>query len=225
MTTVGPSSPNSLTDAIRNSILYQLNNIHTAFPGVIVDYDFTKKQAIVQPTINKMYSDGLEQPFPLLNAVPVIFPFAGGASLTFPVNAGDPCLLIVCERSIDQWMTTGMQTFPADPRKFDLSDAVAIMGLVPFTSTSPAPNNTDVLLTYQGSSISIKQNGDVIIDTSSKVAIGNNTTEVLDVISQLLGLLQGAMVMGPAFNGPLNASFIANVLALQTQLNAIKGSI
>ena len=66
---------------------------------------------------------------------------------------------------------------------------------------------------------------DVIIDTSSKVAIGNSTTELLDVVSQLMGLLQGAMVMGASFEGPLDATFILAVNALQTQLDAIKGTI
>ena len=219
------TSPITMTDAIRQAILYNLNNVHVSLPGSIVSYDFTVQKASIQPLLNKVWADGTSTPMPVLENVPVIFPRAGGASLTFPVVQGDTCLLLFVERSMDLWLSTGGQVNPDDPRKFDLSDAVAIMGLFPFNETSEAINNDDVLLTYQNSSITIKKSGDVVINTSSKVAIGNSTTEVLDVLSQLLADLQGSTVMGPAFNGPLNAAFIAQMLALQTKIDAIKGTI
>ena len=219
------TSPVTMTDAIRQSILFQLNNVHTALPGAIISYDYTLQKASIQPLLNKSWADGTTTVMPVLENVPVIFPRSGGASLTFPVVQGDPCLLLFIERSIDQWLTQGGQVTPQDPRKFDLSDAVAIMGLSPFSTTSPAMNNSDVLLTYENSSITIKANGDIVINTSGKVAIGNSTTELLNIVSELMGYLQGATVMGPAFNGPLNAAFIAQVAAIQTQLDAIKGTI
>ena len=219
------TSPATLTDAIRNGVLYQLLNVHTAFPGKIVTYDYTQKRASIQPQIDKKYTDGTTQPMPILNNVPVVFPYASGASITFPVNAGDTCLVVCCERSIDNWITNGLQQPPTDPRKLDLSDGVAIMGLVPYNQTSPADNNTDFLISYGGSKIRIKPDGAVVIDTASTVAIGTSTTEVLDVLSQLMGLLTGLTVMGTSFGGPLDATFIVDVLALQAQLDAIKGTI
>ena len=115
----------TLSDAIRNAVLYQQSIIHTAMPGIIVSYDYTTKKAQIQPAINKSYTNGTVQPMPVLSNVPVIFPFASGASITFPVNDGDYCLIICCERSIDNWLTTGGQVTPNDPRKMDLSDAEA----------------------------------------------------------------------------------------------------
>ena len=219
------TSPVDMPSAIRQAILYQLNNVHTALPAAIVSYDYVKQRAAVQPLLNKVWGNGTTTPMPIIENVPVIFPRAGGASLTFPVASGDTCLLVFIERSTDLWKSVGGQVDPDDPRKFNLSDAVAIPGLFPFSETSEAINSTDVLLTYAGSSITIKESGDVVINTSGTVAIGNSTTEVLSVLSQLLGYLQGAAVMGPTLNGPLNPAFIAQVLALQTQLNAITGTI
>lgn len=219
------TSPIDMPSAIRQAILYQLGTIHTALPGSIVSYDYTNQKASVQPLLNKAWADGTFTPMPILNSVPIIFPRAGGASLTFPVLSGDTCLLVFLERSIDLWLTMGGQVNPDDPRKFDLSDAVAIVGLSPFSETSQALNNEDVLLTYQNSSITIKQTGDIIINTSGKVAIGNSTTEVLDVLSTLMTYLQGAAVTGVALSGPLNPTFTALVATLQTQLNLIKGTI
>jgi hypothetical protein len=154
----------TLPDAIRWAVLYQLNNVHTAMPGMIIDYDYTTQKAKIQPTINKVWTTGKIEPMPVLENVPVIFPQAGGASLSFPVTPGDTCLIVFCERSITEWLLQGGFATPNDPRKFDLSDAVAIMGLMPFNSTfPPRVNNTDLLLNYGLSSIKIGIDGSITI--------------------------------------------------------------
>ena len=70
------TSPISLTDAIRQSILYQLGTIHTALPAAIIDYDYTVQKASVQPLLNKVWTNALPEPMPVLENVPVIFLFA-----------------------------------------------------------------------------------------------------------------------------------------------------
>ena len=180
------TSPVTLNDAIKAAIDYKLNNVHTALPASIISYDYTTQKASVQPLLNKSWTSGsnvnpannnaaneLSTPMPVLDNVPVIFPRAGGGGLTFPVVSGDTCLLVFIERSTDLWLTVGGQVTPDDNRKFDLSDAVAIMGLFPFTQTSTADNNTDMVLTYAGSLLRIKANGAVVIETANTVAIGN----------------------------------------------------
>lgn len=218
------TSPNTLTDAIRNAVLYQLMNVHIAFPAKVIKYDYTVKKAQLQPMIDKKFTDGTVQPMPILNDVPVIFPVAGGASLTFPVNEGDTCLVVCCERCIDTWVETGQQAPPPDPRKWDLSDAVAIVGLTPFNVENPATNNTDVLLTYKGSKIIIRENGDVVIDTASKVAIGTSANELLKILSDLLDSLSTSITttVGQPIQGALPALTYSN---LKAQVEAIRGTI
>lgn len=211
----------SITDAVRAAILYQLSGMHTCLPGRIESYDYTVQKASIQPLLNKVFSNGDIVQMPILNNVPVMFPRAGGASLTFPVVKGDTVLLVFSERSLDNWKGTGGIVSPEDPRKFDLSDAVAIVGLYPFNENSPATNNEDVLLTYKNSSITIKVTGDVVVNTSNKVAIGNQTTELLDVLSQTLNLL--ATSVTSAIGAPF--TFAPQWLALQAQIDAIKGTI
>jgi hypothetical protein len=218
-------NPVTLNDAAKAVVDYRLNNVHTALPGSIVSYDYTVQKASVQPLLNKVWADGTNTPYPVLENVPVLFPRAGGGGFTFPVVEGDTCLLLFIERSTDLWLTVGGQVNPDDPRKFDLSDGVALMGLFPFTENSTADNNTDMILTYAGSVIRIKQNGGIVIESESTVAIGTTATEVLNVLSTLMGYLTGSTVMGPAFNGPLNASFITQVTTLKAQLDAITGTI
>lgn len=179
----------TMTDAMRQAVLFQLYDVHTALPGTIISYDSTLQKATIQPSLKKSYLDGTTQEMPILNNVPVIFPRAGGASLTFPVVQGDTCLLLFIERSTDLWKSVGGVVAPDDPRKFDLSDAVAIMGLMPFSENSLSENNEDVLLTYKNSNIRIKSSGEIQIETAGKIAIGNQTTEVLDLLSRWLNVL------------------------------------
>ena len=179
----------TMTDAMRQAVLFQLYDVHTALPGTIISYDSTLQKATIQPSLKKSYLDGTTQEMPILNNVPVIFPRAGGASLTFPVVQGDTCLLLFIERSTDLWKSVGGVVAPDDPRKFDLSDAVAIMGLMPFSENSLSENNEDVLLTYKNSNIRIKSSGEIQIETAGKIAIGSQTTEVLDLLSRWLNVL------------------------------------
>ena len=211
----------AISDAVRAAVLYQLSAMHTCLPGEILSYDYTVQKASIQPLLNKVYTDGSIVTMPILNNVPVMFPRAGGASLTFPVVEGDTCLLVFTERSIDNWKGVGGIVSPEDPRKFDLSDAIAIVGLYPFSEISPALNNEDVLLTYKNSSITIKVTGDVVVNTSGKVAIGNATTELLDVLSQTLNLL--ATSISTSSGSPF--AFASSWAALKTQIDAIKGTI
>ena len=139
--------------------------------------------------------------------------------MTFPVVQGDTCLLLFIERSTDLWLTVGGQVSPDDNRKFDLSDAVAIMGLFPFTETSDATNDTDVLLTFAGSSIRIKADGGIVIETSSTVAIGSSTVELLQTLITLLNTFT-------AFNGSEPYPTVAAAAATAvTELESIQGSI
>lgn len=213
----------TMTDAMRQAVLFQLYDVHTALPGQIVSYDYTTQKAVIQPCLKKRYLDGTTQEMPILNNVPVIFPRAGEASLTFPVVPGDTCLLLFIERSTDLWKSVGGVVAPNDPRKFDLSDAVAIMGLMPFTENSLSDNNEDVLLTYKGSNIRIKASGDIQIETASKVAIGNTSAEVLDIVSSILGILTTSVTTAPG--SPIFQGLGPTYATLKFALDSIKGSI
>lgn len=211
----------SPTDIFRDSVNAMLCNVHTSLPGIVVSYDATNNKATIQPALNKNFTSG-EVPMPILESVPIMFP----NNIVFPVNEGDYVLLIFIERSIDLWLSVGGQVTPTDPRKFDLSDAIAIPGLMPFTQTYPNNNNTDYIISFGGSTITIKPNGDIQIKTASKVAIGNPLVELLDVVSQILGFIAnpvGVAVPAVPFTGPLVDA--ATAADLKIQLDTIKGTI
>lgn len=116
-------------------------NLHTALPAIIISFDADERTVTAQPTIQRVFSEGEglsgAHNLPPCVDVPVVFPMGGGYELTFPVNAGNECLLIFAERCIDGWFTTGQPTPPQDYRKHDLSDAFAIVGVRSLANKKP----------------------------------------------------------------------------------------
>lgn len=110
------------------------SGIWTALPGIIQSFSIVGGApfAAVQPAVMAMMvTDGGLKPanLPILPHCPVWFPRGGGCSLTFPVKAGDECMLVFSSRALDGWWQSGTAQTPADLRSHDLSDAVAYVGL------------------------------------------------------------------------------------------------
>lgn len=103
------------------------SQLRVALPGIIQSFNPHTVTAVVQPAIRGFY-DGQSVPMPLLVDVPVIFPRGGGCTLTFPVKAGDECLLIFGDRGMDFWWQNGGIQEPVEQRQHALSDGFAIVG-------------------------------------------------------------------------------------------------
>ena len=164
---------NELNQLLDSAILSKIADIHTAFPARILTYDFRTQRASVEPVLNKRLLDNRIEKLPVISNVPVVFMRSGGASITMPVRRGDNCLIICTERSLDEWLERGGTQIPQDRRKHAIFDATAIMGLNPFSTPSLAENNDDVLITYAGSKVRIKPNGDVQIQAPNILLDGN----------------------------------------------------
>ncbi|CVH64019.1 phage baseplate assembly protein V [Serratia marcescens] len=109
-----------------------MSNLRVALPGIIQSFDPETVTCVVQPAVKGYESDDAGKKsslsLPLLVDIPVIFPRGGGVTLTFPVKAGDECLLIFADRCIDFWWQNGGVQEPVDGRMHDMSDAFAIVG-------------------------------------------------------------------------------------------------
>lgn len=107
--------------------------MHTALPGVVVSYDQVTQTISAQVVIQSRYkqADGTLVAYtpPVVSGIPVAFPAGAGWSITWPLEAGDPVVLVFAERSLDEWKATGNSaSTPRHLRRFDLSDAIAIPG-------------------------------------------------------------------------------------------------
>ncbi|MGQ6179719.1 Gp138 family membrane-puncturing spike protein [Serratia sp. IR-2025] len=110
--------------------------------------------------------------YPVIQDIPVVFPRGGGCTLTFPVKAGDECLVIFSDRCIDFWWQNGETQNTSRTRSHSFSDAFVIPGpqsqakKISSISTSAAQLRTD-----DGSAfVEVAADGAVTI-TSSQITL------------------------------------------------------
>lgn len=128
---INPPSLKVLLDAVSNQVKREINCVRV---GQIQSYDATKQEAtvkIAQQQVTSTQPDGTRtlSEFPLLLRCPVVYPSGGGFTLTFPIAAGDECLILFNDREIDNWVTSGAGQAPTTARMHDLSDGFALVGV------------------------------------------------------------------------------------------------
>lgn len=154
---MGTSTPATRTptpaEAVQAAIDQTLDHVYTAIPGTIVTWDPTQQLADVKPSIMRRIAceDGSEiaESLPVIPHVPVALPRGGGPQaffMSFPLQVGDPVVVVFSQASLDVWMQgigqTGSpgappvgpyDTDPNDFRRHDITDAIAFLGGAPVT--------------------------------------------------------------------------------------------
>lgn len=180
----------------QNQLLEQFFNakqtgLWTALPAIVQEFDPETLTCVCQPTIKgriKKPDGSIELvDMPLLLDCPVVFPHAGGCSLTFPVKQGDECLVVFSSRGIDFWWQQGGVQPPPEPRMHDLSDGFAILGVwsqvtkIASVSTSSVQLRSDdgqafVEINPQSHNVNVKTSGNI-----SAMASGSATLKAQSV--------------------------------------------
>lgn len=200
--------------------------IWTALPGVIDDVDLAKMTARVKPAMQARFSkpggsaDWVN--LPLLVDCPVIFPSGGGFTLTFPVTAGDECLVIFASRCIDGWWQSGGQARPLEMRMHDLSDGFVMVGprSQPHVLGVPASSSSVELRNDSRSAfVQIDSGGNIAVQTAGNLtaqAGGNITAQAAGqatVTAPTIQLTGNVVVTGNLTvngNTALNGTAVAN---------------
>ena len=111
-------------------------DLHTSAPGMIRSYDRDTQTASVIVGVKRVVpSQDDDDPdetevFPILPAVPVLWPFTSEYFLHLPVKVGDGCLIVFSEADLSAWRAgSGQPVDPGVATRHGLSGAVAILGL------------------------------------------------------------------------------------------------
>jgi hypothetical protein len=225
-------SETQLAEVIRLAMDRSNAKVRTAFPAKVTAFNPDNgPTASVQPAVQGAFWDvDLEEPvffeFPEITNCPVHYPAGGGFQITYPLEPGDDCLVLVAERSIDEWMGTGnASNTPRMLRRFDLSDAIVIPGLAP--SARP-------LTGVDHDALNIGQD-----ETGLRLSIGNGAFEIstpavafVDSVTSLIAELEsyfsvaigawGAVVPAQAAAATAATDALAALLAIRVALNSIK---
>jgi hypothetical protein len=109
-----------------------MTNIHTVLPGVIEKYDPKTRRADIQPSFKRKLPNGVFDTFPIIPNVPVRFPGTKEYTIHFPLKKGEEVAIHFIERSTNAWRETGGGGIEDnDPRRFNLMDCYAEIGLQP----------------------------------------------------------------------------------------------
>jgi len=160
---------NDNRDTIESWIHGITDNIHTALPGKIISYDPQAGQVNAQPAGNYKIPDGRLLPYPIINNVPVIFPTGinGAAGVTFPLQAGDGCLLIFAEGQLDDFLRGGDSD---NERRHSLNDAICIPGMYRDGGPRASKYPDDVCIYNRGCLMRVGRNG--ITVTGGDLVVG-----------------------------------------------------
>ncbi len=196
----------------------RLKELHTSFPAIVTEYDPDTQRAHVQPCVRRIWVDDGPRDLPALLDCPVVFPAGGAFVMTFPVAKDDECLVVIAERSIDEWWQEGGTQTPAEYRLHDYSDGFAIVGIASKPrALNPAPATDAVEIRTRDGQLRIRMTDreiDVGATDNEKAANGETLKQLLsDVIDQIKALTVNTAV-GPS-SPPINTPAFA---ALQAQL-------
>lgn len=133
--------------------------LRCAMPGTIGSFDPATQRATVQPGIRMKVVQGAtvtQVDLPPVQDVPIVMPygFAGNVLLTHPIKAGDPCLIVISDRSMENFLQSGsadnaeteQSLEPTTPRAHHLSDAICIPGLIADPQVVPEWNQDNIEL-------------------------------------------------------------------------------
>jgi len=170
----------------------------------VVSFDTTTQSAWVQLAVLRMVPQPGSNPpayvtktYPVLVQVPVYIATGGTGRLTFPIVAGDPCLVLFNDRDIDTWWTTGNTAAPNTPRAHDLSDGLALVGFRNKANQLANYNTTAAELAYAGGKLKV----------ADKVALDGSAL----TLKQLLTDITAALTVLDTKTGPSAAAAIAVV--------------
>ncbi len=156
-----------IVDLVRKISKSTSSNIKVCLPGIVQEYDFKTQRASIKIDIKEVFEDGSDIDYPVITGVPVIFTATSLASITIPVTQGDSCLVLFADRDISNWLLGASGEKPNTIRMHNLSDAIAIIGLMQYSKVNNAENNDDLLIRYKNGKIRIKDSGKIEIITDN----------------------------------------------------------
>jgi len=161
----------SLSTLLRRAVGRELMDVHTALPGIVDTYDATSRRARVTPAIRILLDDGSLLDRPPIPDVPVLFPAGGGLSLTFPLERGDPVLLVFSQRGMDGFKIAFTASAPSRGPIMDMSDAVALAGFGSAITTPASVTGASLQTDDGATSVVVEPNGEVNVVAAGPVTI------------------------------------------------------
>lgn len=145
----------TLEELLEFALLAWQKRIRVAIPARVRSFDASDQTVEVELMTSDVARqvDGTrrEQPLPVIPDVPVVFPRGGQFFLSFPLAAGDTGQLVICDRAIGKWRSTGNGGDPGDLRMHSLgAGSVFYPGLSPDSRALANFDTTSITMGREG---------------------------------------------------------------------------
>lgn len=198
----------SMASLLTKAFDKNVDSLYTSMPGSVVAF---RPRAGGRVDVALGVSFGEAGDAPVVFDLPIMWPQTSQGRLTIPVAVGDQVLVSFSCRSIEQWKEGILGRKPLDPRKFSVNDGFALVGV--------SFDGADVDVTGSILENTASQRVALKLGNDGRVALGNDTTELLDLLSRVLQALSLATAGGdPLIMTPTAASFKAEIDALRGTL-------
>jgi hypothetical protein len=171
----------------------------TAMPAIVSSVNLEAMTCEVQPAIKGVATDenGVQSfvNMPPLLDCPIVFPSAGGFTITFPIAVDDEVLVVISSRCIDSWWQSGGVQIPMELRMHDLSDGFVIPGPKSQPNVISNVSATDVQIRNDDGDTYVSITGD------GKIGVTNATTDLNTVLTNLQSALNTFMTALAGFSG------------------------
>lgn len=205
-----------LLNQLRQKIFTDLN-CHEI--GSIVSWDKDTQTAQVQIAVLRLIGDK-QVTYPLLTHCPVLVLSGGAGRITFPIAAGDSCLVFFNDRDLDNWFASGVTAVPNSFRTHSLSDGLVIVGF---------RNMANKLLGISSTDTELGQGGTVIGMDGAKISVRNDATSLKAALDALFTNLNSLMTTLAAWvntgGSTPNPATITALTTVQTSLTATKAVV
>ena len=172
-----PNNNKSLLNLFEEMTSVIFSTLNCVKIGEIQSFDPATQTASVKILSKKVNEYNLNErelvDYTVLEQVPVVFPKGGGSYISYPVSTGDNCLLLFCDFELDGWWISGEARPSNFPRRHDLSDAVAFVGIN--STVSLIQNFSNFLMLYYAANSFIEIGSQINI-TNSQVNVNGNLT-------------------------------------------------
>ena len=139
--------------------------------GTIQSYDSGTQLATIKIALKQVVSisdDGVKsiREYPMLIECPVFTLYGGADFISMPITSGDSCIIMFCDKQIDNWLNSGDGHAPNIDRVHDLSDGIALVGIKPLTDSISGIISDGISINHNNGSSKIDLKDNLIESTA-----------------------------------------------------------
>lgn len=190
---IAPPTKPDLRALLDSSMQQTLARCNCHEVGSIVSFDAATQTASVQLQVLAVLPDGSQVPYPVLTDCPIFVNSGGGGIITFPIAAGDPCLVLFNDRDLDNWWATGNVVAPNSPRMHSLSDGLVLVGFRNKSNSISDYSTTQAEMRFAGAKVVVRSDNSAallssdgaLIDVSDKVKLANSGDDLRSILHDM----------------------------------------